>query len=125
MVLCDTNILINAFNGNLKTINELENIGFDNILLSSITVMELLQGMSNKTEISKIKKKIKYYDILHLDKKISEKSVELIEKYKLSHNLQIPDAIIGASAIVHRINLFTYNLKDFSYLPNILLYKFK
>ncbi len=122
MVLCDTNILIHAFNGNLDTIVQMEAIGFNNILLPSVTVMELMQGMENKTELAQMKKKIKYYDIIQFDERISEKSIELIEKYKLSHNLQIPDAIIGATAIVHRIELFTYNKKDFSFMPTILLY---
>ena len=48
MVLCDTNILIHAFNGRPDTIQELQNIGYPNIILSAITVMELLQGMGNK-----------------------------------------------------------------------------
>lgn len=122
MVLCDTNILIHAFNGNQDTISKLETIGFQNVILSSITVMELLQGMGNKTELSQMKKKIRYYDVIHLDDKISSKAIELIEKYKLSHNLQIPDAIIGATAIVHRIELFTYNKKDFEFMPQISLY---
>lgn len=122
MVLCDTNILIHAFNGNQDTISKLEIIGLQNVILSSITVMELLQGMGNKTELSQMKKKIRYYDVIHLDDKISSKAIELIEKYKLSHNLQIPDAIIGATAIVHRIELFTYNKKDFEFMPQIRLY---
>jgi predicted nucleic acid-binding protein len=102
MVLCDTNIFIHAFNGNPLTINQLGSIGFDKIILSSITVMELLQGMSNKTELAQMKKKIKYYDVIQFDEQISMKSIELIEKFKLSHNLQIPDAIIGATAIIHQ-----------------------
>jgi predicted nucleic acid-binding protein len=123
MVLCDTNILIHAFNGNQATINQMEAIGFENILLSSITVMELLQGMSNKTELLQMKKKIKYYDIIQFDEKISEKSIELIEKFRLSHYLQIPDAIIGATAIIHQIELHTYNTKDFKFMPNLHLYQ--
>jgi len=42
-----------------------------------------------------MKKKIKYYDIIHFDSQISQKSIELIENFKLCHHLQIPDAIIG------------------------------
>lgn len=100
MILCDTNILINAFNGNLSTIQELEEIGFQNILLSSITVMELLQGMGNKIELAQMKRKIKYYDIVQIDGEISELAIELISNYNLSHNLQIPDSIIGATSII-------------------------
>ncbi|RNL50227.1 type II toxin-antitoxin system VapC family toxin [Pedobacter jejuensis] len=122
MILCDTNILIHAFNGNISTIEALEDIGFENIVLSSVTTMELLQGMGNKIELAQMKKKIKYYDIIHFDINISQKSIELIERFKLSHHLQIPDAIIGATAIVNRIELSTYNKKDFDFMPNIILY---
>ena len=122
MVLCDTNRLIHAFNGRLDTIQALNNIGYANILLSAITVMELYQGMGNKTELAQMKKKIKYFDVIQFDDQVSEKSIELIAQFRLSHDLQIPDAIIGATAIVHQIPLFTYNLKDFRFMPDIILH---
>lgn len=122
MVLCDTNILIQAFNGNKETIEQLNIIGYPNIILSAITVMELLQGMGNKIELAQMKKKIKYFDVVQLDDQISEKAIELIEQFRLSHNLQIPDAIIGATAVVHQIPFFTYNLKDFRFMPTIILH---
>ena len=125
MVLCDTNILINAFNGRLDTIQELNNIGYADIILSAVTVMELYQGMGNKTELTQMKKKIKYFDILHFDEQISEKAIELMMLFHLSHGLLIPDAIIGAGSIVHQIPLYTYNLKDFRFMPGIILYQIK
>lgn len=121
MILCDTNIFISAFNNRADTIAQLEEIGFDNILLSAITVMELYQGMGNKQELAQMKKRIKYYDVLPIDTFISEQAIALIAQFKLSHNLQIPDAIIGASAVVYQIDLFTYNYKDFNFMPNIKL----
>jgi len=123
MVLCDTNIFISAFNGRLDTIAQLNTIGLTDIVLSSITVMELFQGMGNKGELVQMKKKIKFYDVVQMDEAISQKAVEFIETYKLSHGLQIPDAIIGATAVVHQIPLFTYNVKDFDFLPDIILYQ--
>ena len=36
--------------------------------------------------------------------------VKLVEKYSLSNGLVIPDAIIAATSIIHKIDLFTYNL---------------
>jgi predicted nucleic acid-binding protein len=121
MVLCDTNILIHFFNGNAETSEKLDQIGFENVLLSSVTIMELIQGMTNKLELNQMKKVLKYYDVLHFDQEISEKAIQLIDNYKLSHNLQIPDAIIGATALVHNIPLFTYYLKDFQFMPNLSL----
>lgn len=121
MVLCDTNIFIHAFNGNTDTLAALESIGFENIVLSSITTMELYQGMGNKRELKEMKKRIKYYDVLQVDTKISILATEFIEKFNLSHGLKIPDAIIGASAVTYDIELFTYNIKDFRFLPDIKL----
>lgn len=123
MVLCDTNILISAFNGKAETIEQLNKIGLPDIALSAITVMELFQGMGNKTELAQIKKRIKYFEVVQIDQEISAKAISLVEAYKLSHGLKIPDALIAATAIVYQIPLFTYNLKDFSFIPEIPLFQ--
>ena len=123
MILCDTNIFIRAFNEMQDTIDQLQIIGFENIVLSSVSVMELYQGMGNKKELAAMKKKIRYYDVVQIDADISRKAIELIENYKLSHGLMIPDALIGATALTYDFTLFTHNLKDFEYMPSIKLYK--
>jgi predicted nucleic acid-binding protein len=122
MILCDTNVFIHAFNGNKATLEQLNSIGLNNVVLSAITLMELYQGMGNKVELAQMKKKIRYFDIIQVDNNISKTAIELIENFKLSHNLQIPDALIGASALVYKLPLFTYNIKDFNFMPNIILY---
>lgn len=123
MVLCDTNIFISAFNGRQDTIDQLDKIGLDEIVLSAVTVMELFQGMGNKEELARMKKKIKYYDVVQIDEEVSRKAIEFIESHKLSHGLSIPDAIIGATSVVHQIPLYTYNIRDFDFLPGIILYQ--
>lgn len=123
MIICDTNILIHAFNGDSKTIEALQSIGYENIALSSVTVMELYQGMANKQDLAQMKKKIKYFDIIQIDTISSKLAISLIEKYRLSNGLAIPDALIAASAIVVQLELFTYNLKDFSFIPDLKLFK--
>ena len=123
MIICDTNILIHAFNGDSRTIEALQSIGYENIALSSVTVMELYQGMANKQELAQMKKKIKYFDIIQIDTISSKLAISLIEKYRLSNGLAIPDALIAASAIVVQLELFTYNLRDFSFIPDLKLFK--
>ena len=61
LILCDTNILISWFKGEEKTISELMKIGLENILLPSITLMEIYQGARNKSELQKIKIKLNSY----------------------------------------------------------------
>ncbi len=123
MILCDTNIFIHAFNQHETTLKSLNKIGLENIVLSSITLMELYQGMGNKQELLQMKKKLAFYDVIQVDRLISEKAIELITNFNLSHGLQIPDAIIGATAIICKIPIYTYNLKDFSFMPTIDLYR--
>jgi hypothetical protein len=59
--------------------------------------------MRNKTELAQMKKRLKFFDVLPLNEQISEKSIDLIEQFRLAHHLEIPDAVIGATAIVHQI----------------------
>ena len=124
MILCDTNILIESFKGDSKTIKILEKIGFSNITISSITSMELYFGALNKSKIEKIKKNLRSIKILHLNESISEIALNLIYSYSKSHNLNIPDALIAATAICYGFNLFTYNLKDFKFITGLKFLKF-
>ncbi len=122
LVICDTNIFISLFKQLPETIEHLKAIGSENILIPSISVMELYCGMQNKTELAAMKSKIKQYNIIHYNDSVSKKAIDFIHVYKLSHNLKIHNAIIGAMSVVYNIPLFTYNKKDFKYLPSIILY---
>ena len=94
MVLCDTDVIIEFFKGNVSTKNILENdILPENIALSIITLMELYFGAKSKIEI-----------------------------YSKSHSLKIPDALIGATSLYYKIPLFTYNKKDFNFIKELKLY---
>jgi predicted nucleic acid-binding protein len=124
LILCDTDIFISWFRGDLETRTRLDYIGLENILIPSVTLMELLQGARNKSESIHLKKKLKAYHIIHFNETTSKLTIELIEKYRLSHGLLIPDAIIAATALTFNLKLFTYNLKDFKFIPGIQLYEY-
>jgi len=123
LVICDTNIFIHFLNNDIKTIEILKIIGIENIAMSVVTAMELLQGMGNKKELEKMKKTIKQYNIIDFNDSVSKLTFEFIKSYSLSNKLQIPDAIIGATAVIYNLPLFTYNIKDFKFLPNIKLFQ--
>ena len=119
MILCDTNVIIEILKGNKTTIDIIESIGLGNIAISSVTVMELYFGALNKRELNKIKKHLQALNIVHFDTDISESAIKLIERFSKSHGLQIPDAIIAATAMTSKIKLFTFNLKDFKYIDGL------
>ncbi len=72
--------------------------------------------------MTEMQKKISQYNILHYNEDVSKTAIEMVKKFKLSHNLQIPDAIIGAMSVVYDIELFTYNKKDFKFVPGVKLH---
>lgn len=121
-VICDTNVFIKLFTGDEEVMTELLKIGSENVIISSISLMELYGGMQNKRELTAMINKLRFYNIVHINSKSSEKAVELIRDFKLSYGLQIPDALIGAMAISYNLPLYTYNLKDFKFMPNLQLY---
>lgn len=122
LIICDTNIFISLFRELPDTVTQLKSIGDGNVLMPSVTVMELYRGMENKKEMKEMDNKIKQYNVIHFNQAVSEKAVELIHLYKLSYNLQIPDAIIGAMSIIYQLPLFTYNKKDFKFMSGIILH---
>jgi predicted nucleic acid-binding protein len=58
MILCDTDIFIEALKNNPQTVNAIRIIGFENIALSVITLMELYFSALNKKELAFIKKRL-------------------------------------------------------------------
>ena len=122
-IICDTDVIIEFLKGKQDLDKKFEEYGYDNLYLSSISIMELYSGAFNKKEIQKINMSLQELHILHISEEISAMSVQLIEKYSKSHGLQLPDAIIAASALENEIPLFTFNRKDYRFIPGMHLIK--
>ena len=84
--------------------------------------MELVQGARNKAELEKILKFLKRFKMVFIDEIISQKAMELVVCYNLSHNLLLADAIIAATCLTKGLKLFTFNKKDFAYIKGIEFY---
>ena len=121
MILCDTNILLEVYKENNIIIEILKKIGQVNIAISDVTCGELLYGARNKTELKVIKNDINNLISLPINSDISKLAILLIEKFSLSHNLSLPDALISSTAIYHNVKLFTLNKKDFKFINNLQL----
>ena len=120
MILLDTNVLIEILKNNQNTIQNVSALT-PPLAISSITAMELIVGARNKKEIQLLKKFIARFQVIHLDSIISLAALKLITGYAKSHALDIPDALISATAISKRAKLLTYNTKDFQYIPSLEL----
>jgi predicted nucleic acid-binding protein len=126
-IVCDTDVMIDYWNENnqrhLSTKRVIESqIGSDNVILSAITQMELMIGAFNKSELNRINKNIHQFNIALLDDSITRSAIHLLNNYKLSHGLALPDALIAATALILDVELFTYNIKDYKFIDDLELY---
>lgn len=123
MILCDTNILIEFYKNNPEIIAEFRSIGLNKLAISTISQAELYHGAINKIELQKIKKHLEMLQIFAVDVMVSNKFIELMETYSLSHKLCIPDALIAATALIHNLDLYTLNIKDFRFIKGLNFYE--
>lgn len=122
VVLCDTNILIDFSKRNPEVVQTLKTIGTANIQVSAITAGEFIFGALNNADLTKILKALRAVTVLPVNEAISERGVELVTRYGLSHTLAVPDALIAATALVHDLPLYTLNTKDFRFIEGLRLY---
>ena len=123
--IVDTDILIDAGRGVAEAINCLKDIKANSTLtISIVTQMELLVGCRNKSELQKLDKFLKQFQIVKLNEAISDKSVELLRVYRLSHGLLIADSLIAATALTLDVAFISKNQRDYKFISglNLLAY---
>ena len=123
MILVDTNIFIEYYKNNPEICKQLEHIDPKEIRINDIVCAELYFGARNKQELSNIVADMEKLTDLPITPSISKLAVDLVKQYCLSHKLKLPDAQIAATAILHNVELFTLNKKDFVYIPTLRLYE--
>ena len=114
---------IEFYKGNTTIVAELRQIGVAQLAISVIAQAELYYGALNKAELLRIQKHLNLLHNLPIDSQISNRFIELMVQYSLSHKLAIPDALIAATALVNDLELYTLNIKDFRFIENLKLYQ--
>lgn len=121
--MLDTTIVVDYLRQKTEVLDFIELYGKANLALSPIVVMEIYQGVLNKTDLAKTRKKLNGFAILDLDPIIVQLALELQQQYILSHHIGIPDTLIAATALVYDLELRTYNIKDFRFIPGLIVSK--
>jgi predicted nucleic acid-binding protein len=83
--------------------------------------MELYQGAKNKSDLIFIKREIAVFQILDIHQEVIALAKQIVEKYGLSHNMKIMDALIAATAMTYDLELMTLNHKHFQFLLQLKL----
>ena len=122
MVVVDADVMIEVLRKNPVVASYLRNdIGALNMVLSAITIAEIQQGATNKENLQQINRLLKQYIVLPIDHHIFNIFSSLVQKYVLSHNTDIGDTFVAATALHYQLPLLTMNYKHYKHVPNLQL----
>ena len=124
-MIIDTDVFIWYMRGNKKAykIIERQRVFFNSV----ISLMELVQGMRNKKELTELRRSLRDWNVkvLYVTEEISAKALFYMERHYLSHSIRIADALIGATAVVSGLPLLTGNDTHFRIIKEIDIRSFR
>jgi len=120
-VLVDTDVLIWHLRGYAQATRRLDQLS--PLTLSAVSYLEVLQGMRNKAELVAVQKMLhkRLAVTLPITEAITQQATSLMEALTLSHGLQMGDALIASTALVHQLPVLTGNVKHFAAVPSLLI----
>jgi predicted nucleic acid-binding protein len=122
LTIVDSDILIDVARGEAKAIDCLLSLQQTSTLaISVVSQMELMVGCRNKKELQDLETFLNRYQILKITDRISDRAVDLLTQYFLSHGLLIADGLIAATALVHSEAFITKNQRDFRFIAGLNL----
>ena len=120
-MLVDTDVLIWHLRGNPQAARWLDRL--QPLTISSVSYLEVLQGMRNKAELVAVQKMLQQRkaNVQPITEPITRQATELMEAMTLSHGLQMGDALIAATALEHGLPVLTGNVKHFAAIPGLII----
>lgn len=117
--LLDTDVFIWYLKGNQKDYELIHNIG--DFCISSVTYMELIQGMRNKEELKKLQKVLRQWNVktIFINEEISAKALFYVQEYFLSHSMQLADSLIASTCTQYGMTLITANDKHYKVVKEL------
>jgi predicted nucleic acid-binding protein len=114
MKLIDTDIVIDHFHGHQAALEFLaEMLASGEILaISVITVAEILGGMRPGEDV-RTERLLGLFTVLDVNGAIARQSGAYLRRFRRSHNLELGDALIAATATHTDAELVTRNLKHY------------
>ena len=126
-VVFDTDVLIWYFRGSEAARRFLARVPHQHRGVSSLTIMELLQGCRDRSEIREAKTFLleNMATVLHPDEAISRRAIDLLERHAAPHGLRVVDGLIAATALESDAVLATANTRHYRAIGRLELLRFR
>lgn len=111
-VLLDTDVLVDFLRGNEKAVAFVMDHS-DQIILSSIVVVELYAGVRGKEEQSRLDDLADLFPVVPVTAEIAKAGGLYMRNYSKSHGIGLADAILAATAQVEQAELKTLNVRHY------------
>jgi predicted nucleic acid-binding protein len=120
--LLDTGLVLRHLRGQRRTVRLLSGLGkIGRLSVSAITRLEVHAGMQSdeRYATNKLLSRFVTYD---MDRELADRAGDLIREMQDRHaSLNVPDAIIAATALTYGLTLVTLNHADFEGIPGLSL----
>ena len=111
--LLDSDVIIEFLKDNKETVKLIRRIEKEGLSCSVLTIIEVKRGLRTKQEAvsADLFKIIRAYPV---DKRVAELAVNFAREWeKKGKYLQLVDAAIAATCVLHNLTLVTYNKRDY------------
>ena len=124
--LVDTSVLIALFRKNDEARLALDTLTSGYAYVCDITVLEILAGCFTSEKREYALNLLDVYGLLKSGEDISDNAIRLMKRYCIQRQgqpaLHLADCIIAAFALYYKMELLTYNKKDFDFIQGITLH---
>lgn len=118
-MIVDTNIIIDYLKGKQEAVDFIT--GLQKLTTSVIVTAELYSGVKGSSEKKEIKQFLKHVEQIEVNEEIATQAGLLRKNFMKSHGVEIPDAIIAATADYLQVPIATLDKKHFSVLTDELV----
>jgi predicted nucleic acid-binding protein len=120
MIILDSDIMIDFLRGYPPALAWLDTLEDEVLCLPGFVVMELLQGCRNKAEQTKVEQVLMDFEIIWLTPEGCEQALSVFAKHRLGYGIGLLDALIGHTAVVLDLPLYTFNRKHYAAIPQLV-----
>ena len=117
-VLLDTNVLIECLREIPDAIEWYKSLE-ERPSISVVSLLELYAGVRSQREEREVHTVRQRLKCVAVTEEIGERAGSFMRHFRKSHGIDIPDAIVAATAEQHGLRLATLNVKHFPMLPKL------